>query len=278
MKISVITINYNNLEGLRRTVPSVLSQTYNEYEYVVVDGGSTDGSKEYIASQDRIDHWVSEPDKGIYNAMNKAVRMAHGDYCIFMNSGDTFFSPLSLEQCVDHLGEYDLVAGRSAYLEPTRLYPFIPPKELSLDYLLIHALCHQSLFTKTSLLKQHPFNENNKIVSDLEQYFRGWLLHGYSYKSIDIYISVFYRDGISYTNKSVNRNEKSRMIADIIDNYNKTTDHKLTNNDIKRIKQERKFRDKIDKAFSKKSPLKRDLNIIKYGFRFLFKDLFASNK
>ena len=78
-KISIITISYNNLEGLKRTVPSVLSQTYNDYEYIVVDGGSNDGSKEYLESKSaQITRWVSEPDKGIYNAMNENLLKKEG--------------------------------------------------------------------------------------------------------------------------------------------------------------------------------------------------------
>ena len=103
MKVTVITINYNNLHGLKRTIPSVLSQTCDDFEYIVVDGGSTDGSKEYIESQKGIDQWVSEKDKGIYNAMNKGISMAHGEYCIFMNSGDHFFSTYSLENAYKEL-------------------------------------------------------------------------------------------------------------------------------------------------------------------------------
>ena len=92
MKFTVITINYNNVEGLRQTILSVVGQTCDDFEYVIIDGGSTDGSvgviKEY---EDKITHWVSEKDGGIYNAMNKGVKVAHGEYLIFMNSGDIFF-------------------------------------------------------------------------------------------------------------------------------------------------------------------------------------------
>ena len=95
-KVSVITVNYNNLKGLERTISSVLSQSFSDFEYIIVDGGSTDGSKEYIESkQEYINQWVSEKDHGVYNAMNKAIRMAQGEYCIFMNSGDHFFSSQS---------------------------------------------------------------------------------------------------------------------------------------------------------------------------------------
>ena len=86
MLYSIITINFNNCDGLRRTIESVVNQTNDNYEYIVIDGGSTDGSVDVIQKySDRISYWVSEKDDGIYNAMNKGVRHAHGDYCLFLN-------------------------------------------------------------------------------------------------------------------------------------------------------------------------------------------------
>lgn len=88
MKYSIITINYNNADGLRRTIESVVNQTYKDIEYIIIDGGSTDGSVDVIKEYgSQIDYWVSEPDKGIYNAMNKGILQAHGEYLNFMNSG-----------------------------------------------------------------------------------------------------------------------------------------------------------------------------------------------
>lgn len=83
-RLSIITINYNNLEGLKKTVESVVNQTWQEFEYIVIDGGSTDGSATYLESQnDKITYWVSEPDKGIYSAMNKGIAKATGEYLLF---------------------------------------------------------------------------------------------------------------------------------------------------------------------------------------------------
>ena len=93
MKFSVITINYNHKEGLIHTIKSVLCQTCTDFEYIIIDGGSTDGSAEVIKEYDKaIAYWVSEKDNGVYHAMNKGVAQAHGDYLIFMNSGDCFHS------------------------------------------------------------------------------------------------------------------------------------------------------------------------------------------
>ena len=91
MKISVITVVLNDLEGLKKTVNSVLSQRGEDFEYIILDGGSTDGSWEYIESLNFRGMKKSAPDTGIYNAMNNAVLLANGEYCLFLNAGDTFY-------------------------------------------------------------------------------------------------------------------------------------------------------------------------------------------
>ena len=111
LKLTIITINYNNLEGLKRTVESVVNQTWQELEYIVIDGGSTDGSAAFLAScSDTIDYWVSEPDNGIYNALNKGIQKATGEYLLFLNSGDHFYSDEVLANNVHHLVNSDIIA------------------------------------------------------------------------------------------------------------------------------------------------------------------------
>ena len=98
MKYSIITVNYNNKEGLRKTIESVVRQTYRDFEFIVIDGGSTDGSTDILKEYDeQINYWVSEKDSGIYNAMNKGIKKSIGDYLIFMNSGDCFYQNDVLE-------------------------------------------------------------------------------------------------------------------------------------------------------------------------------------
>src|SRR5574344_3096999 len=97
MKYSIITINYNNKVGLERTIKSVINQTCKDYEYIIIDGTSTDGSKEVIDKYKQyLNYWVSEPDEGIYYAMNKGTLMSHGDYCNFLNSGDCYTDNLEI--------------------------------------------------------------------------------------------------------------------------------------------------------------------------------------
>ena len=103
MKLSIITINYNNLAGLQKTIESVVSQTFRDFEWIVIDGGSVDGSRELIERYaNSFSYWVSEPDKGIYNAMNKGIVVAKGDYLLFLNSGDWLCDEMALERSFSH--------------------------------------------------------------------------------------------------------------------------------------------------------------------------------
>ena len=111
MKYSIITINYNHIEGLKRTIDSVISQTSSNYEYIIIDGGSTDGSVNIIKEyKEHLVYWISEKDNGVYHAMNKGVAQAQGDYCIFMNSGDCFYSPDVLSSLYEY--QEDIICGK----------------------------------------------------------------------------------------------------------------------------------------------------------------------
>ena len=155
MTFSVITINYNNLEGLKRTAESILSQTLRDFEWIIIDGDSTDGSKEYIINLNEhlnqkgwnpISYWCSEPDKGIYNAMNKGIAKAMGDYLNFMNSGDAFFENMTLESVWSLLNnkEADVYYGDCQleyYGKCREIRKYHSP--LDIYDLYYHKLCHQ---------------------------------------------------------------------------------------------------------------------------------------
>ena len=111
-KLTIITINRNNLEGLRKTIASVVSQTWRHFEYIVIDGASCDGSAEYIASMsDAIDYWISEKDSGVYEAMNKGVVKAQGEYLLFLNSGDFLVDKEVLSKVFDQAKGSDILCG-----------------------------------------------------------------------------------------------------------------------------------------------------------------------
>lgn len=191
MKVSIITINYNNVAGLKRTLESIDSQTFKEYEFVIVDGGSGDGSREVIgryAEEHPATVWVSEPDKGIYNAMNKGVGMASGDYCIFMNSGDCFYARDSLRQCSAYLdGRHDIVSGAKMTDKLSKRAP--REDELSLAFFVKDDLNHQSTFIRRGLLKEYPYNEGRRVVGDHEFFFQTLLLNNATYLDIPLCVS-----------------------------------------------------------------------------------------
>lgn len=168
MKYSIITINFNNKDGLRKTIESVVNQTYKDFEYIIIDGGSTDGSVEVIKEYaDKIDYWVSEPDKGIYNAMNKGILQAHGEYLNFMNSGDCFHNETVLCH-VDKFSAFDIFVGRVSNLDANGDYQSlnIEAKRISMFHFYISTFPHQGCFIKHTLFKEFLYDETLKIVGD----------------------------------------------------------------------------------------------------------------
>jgi len=201
-KISVITINYNEKEGLRKTIQSVVGQTYADIEYIVIDGGSTDGSKELIETyQDKIHYWISEPDSGIYNAMNKGIRAATGDYLLFMNSGDCFFEQDTVSKAEKLMvDDYGIYYGDLIYFNKRKkkYEDWIFPNKLSLGFFIENSLPHQGSFIKRSLFESiSMYNENLKIASDWEFFIVAICIERVSYKHIGIVISEYDFTGIS---------------------------------------------------------------------------------
>ncbi|MCQ2238176.1 MAG: glycosyltransferase [Bacteroidaceae bacterium] len=214
MRYSVITINFNNADGLRKTIQSVVSQTSNDYEYIIIDGGSSDGSvdviKEYV---DKIHYWVSERDKGIYNAMNKGIAQAHGDYCIFMNSGDIFYDSEVLANVTKAGYAEDVFVGRLLSHDEKRRELFAPPSgELTLYYLYSGTLAHQASFISTKLLRKFPYDESLKIVSDWKFYVQAIILENCSFRFIPENVALFDMEGVSTSNPEKTWKEKESVL------------------------------------------------------------------
>jgi glycosyltransferase involved in cell wall biosynthesis len=201
-KLSIITINYNNLEGLKRTVESVVNQTWQEFEYIIIDGGSTDGSKEIIADyQKRITYWVSEKDNGIYHAMNKGINKSTGDFLIFMNSGDVFYNDTIIDVLVSELKNTDAIVYGDAVLRngkknTERIQTH--PEKLNFSYFYKQTICQQACFIKRSLFDTiFYFNENYKITSDWEFLIYAIYIEKVQTRKIDVLISIYDTSGIS---------------------------------------------------------------------------------
>lgn len=204
MRLTIITINLNNRDGLRRTMESVISQSCQDFEYVVIDGGSTDGSREVILEhQEQLAYWCSEPDRGIYHAMNKGVSHATGDYCLFLNSGDYLYNKDVVKEILPELdGRYDIVHGivRVIELDGTTTYRTGEFRHDTNSIQLINdTICHPASFIKKEWLERYPYDENYRIVSDKKFFLDCYFTHNCSFHYIDKIVSFFLIGGISNT-------------------------------------------------------------------------------
>lgn len=237
-KLSIITINYNNLDGLKRTVKSVVNQTWQEFEYIIIDGGSTDGSLDYIESQDEyIDYWVSEPDKGIYNAMNKGIVKATGEYLLFLNSGDCFFADEVLTQNNKFLIEKDLIYFNVEIVNNTSSEIIVYPEKLNFSLFYLRTLCHQSTFIKKALFDELGFyDEDLKIVSDWKFFILALFKYNCSYRKVNDILVKFYMDGISSNNIKLANEERQKVLNDYFPEYLRLFELERFLKDIKKSK------------------------------------------
>ena len=169
MKYSIITVNYNNKEGLRKTIESVIHQTFRDFEFIIIDGGSTDGSVDVLKEYDsQIDFWVSEPDGGIYQGMNKGIVKATGEYLNFMNSGDYFYSSDILEKVSNYQSDADFIVGKDYHYndETHQGHASIQPPRTTMMHFFMATLDHQSTFIKRGLFKDSLYDESYQLVSD----------------------------------------------------------------------------------------------------------------
>lgn len=198
MKLSIITINYNNIVGLQKTITSVISQTDKNFEWIVIDGGSTDGSRELIEQHNNsINYWCSEPDKGIYNAMNKGVAKANGEYCLFLNSGDILCNHNVIEILNNFSFEADLVSF-DIYIDGcSRAKLRRSVESVNAFWIYENTLFHQSTWIRRDVLIKYPYHEEFKTISDWAFFFEAIVIQKCSYQHIPMAISVFYTDGIS---------------------------------------------------------------------------------
>lgn len=198
MKLSIITIAYNNLEGLKDTYRSIRQQTFRDYEWIVVDGGSTDGTKEFLEEHDKeIAWWCSEKDKGVYNAQNKGTEHARGEYCIYMNSGDSFFADNVLEKVFEEETDADIIYGNWMLIfEDGKTLLGQAPEATDLAYFFDDNMCHQSMLIRTEAVKNRPYDESFRIYADWEEWL-ALLLQGKKFERRDLTICNFMVGGIS---------------------------------------------------------------------------------
>ncbi|PRP66998.1 glycosyltransferase family 2 protein [Nonlabens agnitus] len=199
MKVSIITINFNDLKGLKKTIDSVQRQVYKGFELIVIDGNSSDGSKEFLQQNAHLfTHFVSEPDAGIYDAMNKGAAFAKAEYLYFLNSGDDLHGNDALDNIIDHLDGTDIVYGDINIVEGNKQTIKTAPKQLSFRYLYDDLPAHQATFVKRSLFEKiGGYDADLNIVADWKLFALAVIKYSATYKHIDPVFSNFYTGGIS---------------------------------------------------------------------------------
>ena len=230
MEFSIITINYNNKSGLQRTIGSVLCQTWKNYEWIIIDGGSTDGSKELIEQyQQHFAYWCSERDRGVYHAMNKGISKATGEYLNFMNSGDAFNDENVLQKINDLHSDADIIWGQAVGMTNQKI------QNVYCGNLFIQlyksTLCHQGTFIRRALLLQYPYDEALRIVSDWKFWLQTIVFGQARVERTEIVIARYEGGGISSAStpesKALFKNEREgilgsffpKLLRDEIDEY-----------------------------------------------------------
>ena len=224
-RYSLIVVTYNNAEGLTRTLESIRSLDYNEKETIVIDGASKDNTQEILsANEDLITVAVSENDSGIYNAMNKGIKAAHGDYLNFMNSGDKYHTSTVLEDIAAMNADDDFIIG--GYYDCDRKIPYmIPAQEVTLLTLLKHTINHQATFIKRCLFEKRLYDENYIVMADAKFNFQSIIFDNCSVKLADYLVADYDFNGIS-SNYDIYKKERHKMLTElfpqrIINDYEK---------------------------------------------------------
>lgn len=205
MKITIITVSYNAEDTIERAIYSVINQTYKDIEYIVVDGASSDKTVDIIKKyQDKITYWISEKDSGIYNAMNKGIKIAQGEYIQFLNADDFFINKDIISNIVNEIKKNNYPEILSAPVWAVDLNGFQKIKEgfLKNDIESIKSgvmLPHQGLFVKREILLKYKFDESYRIVADFEQLYR-CIRDGKKIIGIDIPVVFFSLGGVSGQN------------------------------------------------------------------------------
>ncbi|MDH6355302.1 glycosyltransferase involved in cell wall biosynthesis [Dysgonomonas sp. PH5-45] len=225
-KLSVITINLNDKNGLQKTINSLMCQTYQDFDFYVIDGGSTDGSVDVIKQyENRITYWVSEPDRGIYNAMNKAIAKAEGEYCYFLNSGDYLVNETVFESVFKGDPHESFICGNFYYEENGVRTHQTEYRERDWAFALYDIysgyLCHQAFFIRTDNFRKYGlYSEEYKILSDWKLFLEAIGVNHEAVRYVDTDIVVYNLGGISYTigGKAIYK-EKVKIAENVLSPY-----------------------------------------------------------
>ena len=213
--LSIITVCFQSRDAVQATMDNVLLQTWRQFEYLVIDGGSADGTMELLEqastrfAKEQIPYrTLSEPDQGIYDAMNKGARIARGTWLLFLNAGDLLSDPKILEKLFQNPPDAQIFYGDALciYQGNQKLYKALPLAHLTYEM----AFCHQSAFISRELLLQYPYDITYKVCAD-HHFFLSMYLKDKTFTYCPYPVSIYEISGYSDTHKLLSHKEKHRM-------------------------------------------------------------------
>jgi glycosyltransferase involved in cell wall biosynthesis len=215
--ITIITVVYNSVANLEKTIRSVTEQDYSRIEYIVIDGGSTDGSIHIIRKwESNLSAWISEKDKGIYDAMNKGIRMTSGDWVCFLNSGDVFVDSQIIGKVAKEIDQstenQDIVYGNILVQKADGLFK----ERIAKEPCNIHRMhfCHQSAFVRRELLQKFGFDERHPMSADLK-FFKQCYYNGTSSVHLNFPVVIYDTSGVSNTSREQGLRDNIAVIKEI---------------------------------------------------------------
>lgn len=218
-KITIITAVYNRVDKIEQCISSVVNQTYKNLEYIIIDGGSTDGTVDIIKKyDDKIAYWCSEPDKGIYDAWNKGLSYATGDYINFIGSDDAIYSKDTIKKIVSYLdGDVDVLAGTVMAVKEKSGFEFLQNNKhlLSKESYTGGCIVTQGTFIKRSLCDKYKFDTSYRVAADYKFFLQYYNDNSVQIKFIDDVIQYFSDGGISGVDFDFVRNEDNRIYKEL---------------------------------------------------------------
>ena len=210
---SIITVSYNAKESIEDTINSIVNQTYSNFEYIIVDGGSTDGTLDIIRKyEDKISYWISEPDNGIYDAMNKGLAICKGELINFMNSVDLFYNDHVLVDIYRYCDfkKFHILYGKTVVKETGRV--IVPPLKIRKKYFLLDTICHQSIFFNRSIFMDlGTYSLDYKIIADRDLLLKS-IINEKRFLYVDVVVSLWESLGFSGNNLKLFKNEEKLLV------------------------------------------------------------------
>lgn len=217
--VSIITVNYNNKVGLAKTLNSVKCQTFTNYEHIIIDANSTDGSKEVIKEYEKestnLTYWISEKDAGIYDGMNKGIEHANGEYIYFLNSGD-YLSNSEVLSSISFDGTQFICGNMNIEYADAACEKITSPNTVDAIFLLKTFLPHPASFMHNSLFKDNKYRTDYLIISDWIHMIESIIFNECSYKHVNVLVSIFDSTGISSQNGDIGQRERNKWIKEQI--------------------------------------------------------------